>query len=254
MLHYTDTGGDGPALLLVHGVLMNETVWHKQVGAFRDTHRIITLDMAGFGKSPGTGEMSFADHVREIDALLAHLGLDGVTFVGWSMGGAVGQVMGHVAPGRLRRLVLIGTTPQLVADEAFDLALPPDAVAELGRAFESDFAAGCDGFAEACAGEDPASAAFLAKVMKGTDPAIGMASLASGGAQTQLGILDRIAVETHVIHGAEDAVCLPAAGAFLADSIAGSAGPVIAIDGAGHAPLLTRSEQFNEALRTTLNR
>ena len=254
MLHYTDTGGDGPALLFVHGVLMNETVWHKQVAAFRDTHRIITLDMAGFGKSPGTGDLSFADHVREIDALLAHLGLNDVTFIGWSMGGAVGQVMGHIAPGRLRRLVLVDTTPQLVADEAFDLALPPEAVAELVGVFAPDFAAGCDEFAEACAGEDPASAAFLAKVMKGTDPAIGLASLASGGAQTQLGILDRIAVETHVIHGAEDAVCLPTAGAFLADNIAGSVGPVITIGGAGHAPFLTRCEQFNEALRTTLNR
>ena len=40
MLHFTDTGGDKPALLLVHGILMNETTWHKQVDAFsRDTSR-----------------------------------------------------------------------------------------------------------------------------------------------------------------------------------------------------------------------
>ena len=45
--------------------------------------------------------------------------------------------------------------------------------------------------------------------MKGTKPEIGLAALASGGAQTQLGILSKIVVETHVIHGTEDSVHIP---------------------------------------------
>ena len=50
-----------------------------------------------------------------------------------------------------------------------------------------------------------------------------------------------------------DSVCLPAAGVFLADNIAGSAGPAIMIKGAGHAPFLTQPKAFNAALRRVAN-
>lgn len=253
MLHFTDTGGDKPALLLVHGVLMNETTWHRQVAAFRDTHRVITVDLAGFGKSEGTGAEMFPDHVALIVEVLEHLDLNDVTFVGWSMGGAIGQVMGKIAPERLKRLVLFGTTPQLVADEAFIHALPPEAVEELGGVFASDFAAGCAGFAETCAPGDAETAAFLTGVMTGTDPGVGLASLGTGGAQSQINILSDIEVETHIIHGTEDAVCFPAAAEHLADCIAGSAGNVLWIKGVGHAGHLTQPAAFNEALQACLN-
>jgi pimeloyl-ACP methyl ester carboxylesterase len=253
MLHCTDLAGDGPALVFVHGILMNETVWHKQVAAFRDTHRVVTLDMAGFGKSTGTGNESNADHARMIDELLAHLELKDITFVGWSKGGAIGQVMGHIAPGRLRRLVLVDTTPQLVADDKFDLGLPPEALDELGEAFGADFAAGCDGFAQLCAGEDPGSATFLADLMKGTDPEVAFNSLGTSVTQSQVDILDKIHVETHVIHGEQDKVCVPAAGTFLAERISGCAGPAIMIKDAGHAPFLTQSEAFNKAFRPLIS-
>ncbi len=231
---------------------MNGSVWHKQVAAFQDTHRVVTVDMAGFGKSAGRGDESFADHARAIDGLLAHLGITDATLVGWSMGGAVGQVMGQVAPARRRRLVLVDTTPQLVADSRFEHALPPQGVQELGELFAADFPAACAAFAHACAAEDAATAAFLAEVMKGTNPQIGLAALAMGGGASLLDILDQIRVETHVIHGAEDGVCLPAAGAYLADHIGGSVGPVVLIEGAGHAPFLSREAEFNAALRKAI--
>lgn len=252
MLHFKDTGGDKPALLLVHGVLMNETTWHKQVAAFRDACRVVTIDLAGFGKSPGTGEELFPDHVGRINEVLEYLDLAGVTYVGWSMGGAIGQVMGAIAPERLRRLVLYGTTPQLVADERFPHALPPEVVGELAGVFDNDFVAGCAGFAETCAPGDAETAAFLTGVMIGTNPGVGLASLASGGAQSQVGILDEISVETHVIHGSEDKVCFPAAAEYLAEQIKGSKGAVRWIKEAGHAAHLTHPDAFNEVLGSCL--
>jgi pimeloyl-[acyl-carrier protein] methyl ester esterase len=248
MLHFTDTGGNKPILLLVHGVLMNETTWHKQVAAFQSSHRVVTVDLAGFGRSPGTGAEMFPDHVAKIVEVLDHLGLEDVTFVGWSMGGAIGQVMGKIAPERLKRLVLFGTTPQLVADEAFPHALPPEAVEGLGGVFANDFAAGCAGFAETCAPGDPDTIAFLTGVMTRTDSAIGLDALGTGGAQSQIDMLSDIAVETYIIHGAEDAVCFPAAATYLAEQIAGCSGDVHWLNGAGHAAHLTHADEFNKTL------
>ena len=252
MLHYTDTGSTKPVLLFVHGVLMNETVWHKQVAAFEDTHRIIAVDMAGFGKSPGTGSELFTDHAQMIDDLLAHLDLTNVTYVGWSMGGAVGQVMAEMLPSRLRRLVLCGTTPQLVADDNFSDALPPEAVGELGGLFESDYSKGCAGFGDVCAPGDAETAAFLTNVMMGTDPTVALPALASGGAQNQLDIMNKIMIETYVIHGTEDAVCLPAAAEYLALHIAGCNAPVRWIETGGHGAHLTHAGVFNNHLRGCL--
>lgn len=252
MLHYTDTGGDKPVLLLVHGVLMNETTWHMQVEAFRDTHRVITVDLAGFGKSAGTGDEMFPDHVAKTIEVMEHLNLNDATYVGWSMGGAIGQVMGKIAPSRLKRLILFGTTPQLVADETFPHALPPQVVEELGGIFASDFAAGCAGFAQTCAPGDSDTAAFLTDVMKGTDSSIGLASLGTGGIQSQVEVLSEITIETHIIHGTEDAVCSPAAAEYLASHIAGCDGSVRWIKGAGHAAHLTHHGVFNKVLHDCL--
>ena len=58
MLHYTDTETNGAPIVFVHGVLMNQSVWHIQVPEFARRHRVITLDMAGFGQSAGTAPES----------------------------------------------------------------------------------------------------------------------------------------------------------------------------------------------------
>ena len=252
MLHYTDTETNGAPIVFVHGVLMNQSVWHIQVPEFARRHRVITLDMAGFGQSAGTGFEDFSDHARQIDALLVHLDLEQVTLVGWSMGGAVAQVMAHEIPARLKRVVLAGTTPQLIADAHFSDALPPEAVGELGGLFAEDFTAGCDAFSAVCAPEDKDTATFLANVMKGTNPERGLASLARGGELTQIGILDQLQIETHVIHETEDAVCLPAAASHLANHIPGCTTAVNWIEGAGHAAFLTCPDAFSQALQETL--
>ena len=43
-LMYSDTGGDGPVVVLLHGVLMNGTLWDTVVGGLRDRYRCIVPD------------------------------------------------------------------------------------------------------------------------------------------------------------------------------------------------------------------
>lgn len=50
-LHYEDTGGDGPVVILSHGFLMDGDMFEPQVAALRDSYRVITWDERGFGRT-----------------------------------------------------------------------------------------------------------------------------------------------------------------------------------------------------------
>ena len=248
-----DTGGDGPPLLFVHGILADHTVWRNQVRSFGGDHRVVCMDLRGFGMSTTRDpEIGFEDHAADIAAVIDGLGLRDVTLVGWSMGGAIAQVMGPTPPDALRRIVMVDTTPQLLADEAFPHAIPPEAAQQLGALMVEDYAAGCAAFAGLVAPEDEAVAADLAAIAQATRPEVGLAAFASSGARDQLYELTRIEIETHVICGAEDGVCPPAASEYIAATVPGCTTPVATIEGAGHAPFLTRPEAFDAALRRAL--
>jgi len=100
--------GSGPPLLFVHGLGSNLSLWRETMDAFEDSHRVLALDLPGYGLSgkegvPGT-VFFFANVVTEF---LDERGVDEVTYVGVSMGGQVGLTLALEAPERVRRLVLV---------------------------------------------------------------------------------------------------------------------------------------------------
>lgn len=61
-----------------------------------------------------------------------------------------------------------------------------------------------------------------------------------------------ISVPTTIISGSRDLVCKPAASDYMAEHIPGCTNGVQVIDGAGHAPFLTRPREFNALLTTAM--
>lgn len=100
--------GDGEPLLFVHGLGSNLSFWRETLDVFDDSHRVLALDLPGYGLSekedvPGTMPF-FADIVT---AFLDERGVDKVTYIGVSMGGQVGLTLALESPDRLRRLALV---------------------------------------------------------------------------------------------------------------------------------------------------
>jgi pimeloyl-[acyl-carrier protein] methyl ester esterase len=56
--------------------------------------------------------------------------------------------------------------------------------------------------------------------------------------------LDKVKTPTLIVHGSEDAVCNVECGRYLAANIPGA--KLAIIDGAGHAPFVTRAEEFQK--------
>jgi pimeloyl-ACP methyl ester carboxylesterase len=103
-----DTGGTGPALLFLHGWSSNWQIFLLNIAAFMDTHRVLALDLPGFGASPLPREpLSIQGYARLVDAVCGELGVERVSVVGNSMGGFIGAELALSFGTRVDRLVLI---------------------------------------------------------------------------------------------------------------------------------------------------
>jgi pimeloyl-ACP methyl ester carboxylesterase len=103
-----DTGGDRPALLFLHGWSSNWQIFLLNIAAFLDTHRVLALDLPGFGASDLPREpLSIQGYTQTVDAVCDALGVERVSVVGNSMGGFVGAELALSFATRVDRLVLV---------------------------------------------------------------------------------------------------------------------------------------------------
>jgi pimeloyl-ACP methyl ester carboxylesterase len=104
-----DTGGSGPALLFLHGWSSNWQIFLLNIAAFMNTHRVVSLDLPGFGASemPAKGEISIPGYARVVDGVCDALGVERVTVTGNSMGGFIGAELALSFGTRVDRLVLV---------------------------------------------------------------------------------------------------------------------------------------------------
>jgi pimeloyl-ACP methyl ester carboxylesterase len=101
---YFESSGDGAPLVLVSGGSgMDLRQWHKVIPLLAKSHRVITYDPRGIGKSDNpTQEYSDSD---DLVRLLDYLQLDKVTLVGLSSSGGFALEFAARFPGRLHSLI-----------------------------------------------------------------------------------------------------------------------------------------------------
>jgi pimeloyl-ACP methyl ester carboxylesterase len=108
-VNFVDTGGTGrPVIVFVHGLSGTWQNWLLNIPAFMDGHRVIALDLPGFGESPmPREEISIQGYARILDELLGALGVASAVVVGNSMGGFVAAELALSFSTRVERLVLV---------------------------------------------------------------------------------------------------------------------------------------------------
>src|SRR5438093_3374831 len=107
---YDDTGGGGPPIILIHGLLMDRTMFDPQVEALRERYRLITPDLRGHGESEHRAEeYTQWDLMEDHIALLDELGIDRAVWGGVSQGGFQSLRAALRHPDRVAGLVLIDT-------------------------------------------------------------------------------------------------------------------------------------------------
>lgn len=106
-VRYTDTGGDLPAVVLLHGFASALETWSDVTEVLRRDHRVIALDLKGFGwTSRPAGDYSPAAQAELVLALLDHLGVTRASFVAHSWGSSVALQIALDSPDRVERVAL----------------------------------------------------------------------------------------------------------------------------------------------------
>lgn len=109
-IEYEDTGGEGPAVVMLHGLLMDGSLWSGVVSTLTGDCRCVTptlpLGAHRLPARPGS-DLSLRGVAGLVEELLEHLDLSDVTLVGNDTGGALVQlIIGRASP-RVGRVVLV---------------------------------------------------------------------------------------------------------------------------------------------------
>jgi cis-3-alkyl-4-acyloxetan-2-one decarboxylase len=120
LLYVASDRGSGPIVVLIHGVASSSVTFQNVLPLCEGSHRCITIDLLGFGKSPipPNAEYTLAEHVEAVSRTIDSLKLRArFTLVGHSMGALIAARYAARNPKRVDRVVLVSPPIYLSPDE-----------------------------------------------------------------------------------------------------------------------------------------
>jgi pimeloyl-ACP methyl ester esterase len=251
-LHY-DEMGSGRPILFVHGWAMSGRVWRFQQ-ELASANRLIFLDQRGHGRS-GTGVgYAVEDFAGDLAFVAERLDLRDVLLVGWSMGVQVALKAFPALSSRLAGMVLVGGTPRFTSCEGYPYGKAPVEVKGMGLRLRRDYQKTMGDFFRGMFAEgelDPAQYQRIVHeiVMGGSSPdheaaQLALQILSAADLREELTGIDRPVL---LVHGDLDTICPVGASEYMAARL--PMAELKIMKGCGHAPFMTRPEEFNQLLR-----
>jgi pimeloyl-[acyl-carrier protein] methyl ester esterase len=243
MTLYTQTSGEGPDLVLIHGWGLNGGVWDTLVPLLEPGFSITRVDLPGHGRSAWQADEGLDGLARAVLECVP----ERAAWLGWSLGGLVAARAAFAAPERIERLILVAATPSFVSRPDWPAAMAPGLFEAFARDLQRDYLRTLQRFlalqVRGSDGADVVLRALRTRLLQYGPPVPEalMAGLAILRATDLRARFADIACPVLLLMGARDTL-VPAAAAqpvaaFLPDA------RVELIDGAGHAPFLACPER-----------
>ena len=128
---YVEASGAGPPLVLLHGFAMHGGLFAPLLPALTPHFRVHVVDLPGHGRSPSIDNSDMSALAAAIDDATATIGQP-LTVLGWSLGGQAALQWSRARPHRIRRLVLVATTPAFVVRDDWTCAMTAATLARFG--------------------------------------------------------------------------------------------------------------------------
>jgi pimeloyl-ACP methyl ester carboxylesterase len=102
--------GEGPPIVLIHGMGGDHTLWNGQASALKDRFSVIRPDNLGHGRSQKPlAPWTFSLFARQIVELLDHLGISRAIICGFSLGGSIAQAVAMEHPRRAAGVIIVSS-------------------------------------------------------------------------------------------------------------------------------------------------
>jgi pimeloyl-ACP methyl ester carboxylesterase len=236
--------GEGPAVLLVHGLGGTSNFYQVQAEALAERFRVVRVDSAGAGRSPVADGIDIASHAQDVAAVLDALEIGSAAVVGHSMGTLVVRELAARHPDKVSALALLGAVRE---------------PAEAGRQAQRDRAAVlreqgtaavapavvANALSETTRRERPEVAAFVRELVMRQDPEGYARNCEALAAATDPGPV-AAGLPLLLVTGADDKVGPPEASREIADAH-GSA-TVEILPGVGHWTALEAARPVTDLL------
>lgn len=245
--------GQGRVLLLAHGFPMDHAMWSAQIETLSKNHRVIAVDLRGFGQSEATeASTTMEQFADDLAALLDALGIDEpVVLAGLSMGGYVALAFWRKYASRLRGLILCDTRAEADSPET---AQARQAAAQ--RVLKDGPNALVDGMAPKLFAKQTLEQRLelvdaLRRMAQGCSAqGVAAAALGMGLRHDSTAMLGEIRCPTLVIVGLEDIVSPPEEMRRLAHAIPHA--QLVEIPNAGHLSPMEQPDLVNAAIKEFL--
>jgi len=233
--------GDGPTLILIHGLGMDNTQWKDEIHRLNQFNKTVAIDCRGHGKSDKPHSYTLEDHVQDIISLMDILNFEVVNLYGVSMGSYIAQGVAIGQPHRIKKLIL--TVPKSNGLTSSTQRLISKHAEELKGLNEKEVI-------EALAKYivyNPEVRANLVDNLKNTltPEQMDVANKALSGFDYR-SELEQITAETLVISGKHDGLNPPAEGKVCSSLIPKAV--FIEMQYSGHLPMLEESKRYNRII------
>lgn len=238
-----------PNLVLLHGWGINSRIWDPVLPALLESFEVTTVDLPGYGSM--VNEQPGEDLAKIADAVVSRTPKSAI-WCGWSLGGMVAMVAAMKHPERIKRLVLVCSTPKFVQGDCWDCGSSELAMQNLSEQFEQDYSKALARFFLLQLGATPDARKRSRELTRAIlqEPNPSWSSLEQGlnllRATDLRESITNINCPTEVIVGTEDRVIPAEAGRFVAQAIPNAR--LHEVD-AGHIPFLTSSDWFVDRVK-----
>ena len=138
LLHVATDEGTGPVVILVHGIASSSITFQELVPRLTDAHRVIAVDILGFGGSPAPADATYSidEHARALRATIRSLKLRApFVLVGHSLGSLIAARYAAENPASVAKLILV-SPPVYLEPKAFGSARDRTAMGVYMKVYE----------------------------------------------------------------------------------------------------------------------
>jgi pimeloyl-[acyl-carrier protein] methyl ester esterase len=249
---YTETAGNGPDLVLIHGWGLHSGIWDGFAPLLETSYRVTRVDLPGHGRSDWRGETSLDEWVA---AVLAAVPIP-AAWLGWSLGGLLAMRAALMAPGQVTALITVASSPCFVRRPGWQSAMLPALLETFSAELQQDYGRTLNRFLSLQV-RGSEHAGTVLKTLRSTLLAHGEPDAAGLSAGLEMlrttdlrNALGEIACRTLLLMGGRDTLVPQNAGSETAALLADA--QLAMIEGAGHAPFLAAPQRVAERIDSFL--